>query len=72
MKKQKQKCSIQVNPQPKVIKWLSKNAKFKYPPRQWSLVGYPGSGKSSFATQMRGPKLVIDSDHRFTSVRKYK
>lgn len=38
------------------------------PPRQWALVGYPGSGKSTFAAQMRGPLLVIDSDHRFAEV----
>lgn len=38
------------------------------PPRQWALVGYPGSGKSTFATQMVGPLLVVDSDHRFQEV----
>ena len=38
------------------------------PPRQWALVGYPGGGKSTFAAQMRGPLLVIDSDHRFAEV----
>jgi len=38
------------------------------PPRQWALVGYPGSGKSTFATQMVGPLLVVDADHRFTEV----
>ena len=38
------------------------------PPRHWSIVGYPGSGKSTFAARMRGPKLVVDSDHRFTEV----
>lgn len=38
------------------------------PPRQWALVGYPGSGKSTFATQMIGPLLVVDADHRFTEV----
>jgi hypothetical protein len=38
------------------------------PPRQWALVGYPGSGKSTFATQMAGPLLVVDSDHRFQEV----
>ena len=38
------------------------------PPRQWALVGYPGSGKSTFAAQMLGPILVIDSDHRFAEV----
>ncbi|MFT5685226.1 MAG: hypothetical protein ACI8RZ_006175 [Myxococcota bacterium] len=39
-----------------------------YPPRHWSIVGYPSSGKTTFAAQMRGPKLVIDADHRFTEV----
>jgi dephospho-CoA kinase len=34
----------------------------------WALVGYPGSGKSTFAAQMRGPLLVIDADHRFDEV----
>jgi hypothetical protein len=38
------------------------------PPRQWAIVGYPGSGKSTFAAQMAGPILVIDSDHRFAEV----
>lgn len=40
----------------------------KYPPRLWSLVGYPGSGKSTFATRMRQPLLPIDADHRFSEV----
>jgi hypothetical protein len=39
-----------------------------YPPRLWALVGYPGSGKSTFATQMHGPLLVVDADHRFREV----
>lgn len=39
-----------------------------YPPRLWGLVGYPGSGKSSFATQMRAPLLVVDADQRFREV----
>lgn len=47
---------------------FKKMQKPQYPPRHWSLVGYPGSGKSTFASQMRGPKVVIDSDHRFTEV----
>jgi hypothetical protein len=42
--------------------------KSAYPPRLWALVGYPGSGKSTFATQMHGPILVIDADHRFREV----
>ena len=37
-------------------------------PRQWALVGYPGSGKSTFAAQMAGPILAIDADHRFAEV----
>ncbi|HNT74356.1 MAG TPA: AAA family ATPase [Anaerolineae bacterium] len=40
----------------------------KYPPRLWALVGFPGSGKSTFATQMRGPLLAIDADQRFGEV----
>ncbi len=39
-----------------------------HPPRHWSIVGYPGSGKSTFAAQMSGTKLVIDADHRFSEV----
>ena len=39
-----------------------------FPPRNWSLVGHPGSGKSTFAAQMQGPKLVIDADHRFSEL----
>jgi hypothetical protein len=38
------------------------------PPRHWVLVGYPGSGKSTFATQMRTPLLPVDADHRFGEV----
>jgi hypothetical protein len=47
---------------------FQKMKKPQYPRRHWSLAGYPGSGKSSFAAQMRGPKLVIDADHRFSEV----
>lgn len=39
-----------------------------FPPRNWSIVGHPGSGKSTFAAQMQGPKLVIDADHRFSEL----
>lgn len=39
-----------------------------YPPRLWSLVGYPGAGKSSFAARMHGPMVVVDADHRFQEV----
>jgi hypothetical protein len=38
------------------------------PRRRWGLVGFPGSGKSTFAARMRGPLLVIDADHRFDEV----
>lgn len=40
----------------------------QYPPRLWSLVGYPRMGKSTFASQMKGPMVVVDADHRFTEV----
>lgn len=40
----------------------------QFPPRNWSIVGHPGSGKSTFAAQMEGPKLVIDADHRFSEL----
>lgn len=39
-----------------------------YPRRLWSLVGFPGDGKSTFAARMAAPLLVIDSDHRFDEV----
>jgi hypothetical protein len=47
---------------------FQKMIKPQFPPRHWSLVGYPGSGKSTFAARMVGPKLVIDADHRFSEV----
>lgn len=40
----------------------------KYPRRLWSLVGFPGDGKSTFAARMTAPLLVVDSDHRFDEV----
>ena len=40
----------------------------QFPPRHWAIVGAPSSGKSTFAAQMNGPMLVIDSDHRFQEV----
>jgi len=43
-------------------------SKTQYPPRQWALAGYPGDGKSTFATQMHTPLLPIDADHRFIEV----
>lgn len=42
--------------------------KSEYPLRLWSLIGYPGSGKSTFAAHMRGPILPVDADHRFGEV----
>jgi len=47
---------------------FQKMTKQAYPSRLWALVGYPGSGKSTFATQMAGPILAIDADHRFDEV----
>lgn len=47
---------------------FKKMHKAKYPPRLWSLVGYPGSGKSTFASQLKGPMVVVDADHRFQEV----
>ena len=40
----------------------------RYPRRLWSLVGFPGDGKSTFAARMTAPLLVLDSDHRFDEV----
>jgi hypothetical protein len=40
----------------------------QYPRRLWGLYGFPGSGKSTFAAQLRAPLLVIDADHRFDEV----
>jgi hypothetical protein len=47
---------------------FKKMTKPKYPPRLWELRGYPGSGKTTFATQMRTPLLPIDADNRFAEV----
>lgn len=38
------------------------------PPRQWLLIGYPTAGKSTFSTQMKGPSLIVDADHRYAEV----
>lgn len=47
---------------------FNKMPRMNPPRRYWVLVGYPGSGKSTFATQMRTPLLPIDADHRFEEV----
>lgn len=47
---------------------FKKMTREKYPPRLWSLVGYPRCGKSTFASQMKGPMVVVDADHRFQEV----
>lgn len=42
----------------------------QYPRRQWSLCGYPDSGKSTFAARMAGDEgvVAIDADQRFDMV----
>jgi hypothetical protein len=47
---------------------FKKMEKPEFPPRLWVLVGFPGSGKSTFATQMKSPLLPVDADHRFSEV----
>ena len=47
---------------------FSKLSPTLYPRRLWGLVGFPGSGKSTFAVRMRAPMLAIDADHRFSEV----
>lgn len=47
---------------------FAKLVKPQYPPRLWTLAGFPGSGKSTFAAQMRPPLLAIDADRRFSEV----
>jgi len=47
---------------------FTKLVKPQYPPRLWTLAGFPGSGKSTFAAQMRPPLLAIDADRRFSEV----
>jgi len=37
----------------------------KRPRRCWSIAGYPEDGKSTFATALSGPFMVIDADHRW-------
>ena len=47
---------------------FKKMVREKYPPRLWSLVGYPRAGKSTFASRLKGPMVVVDADHRFQEV----
>lgn len=47
---------------------FQKMNKSQLPPRMWALVGYPGAGKSTFSTQMRGPLVVVDADQRYAEV----
>jgi hypothetical protein len=47
---------------------FKKMSRKRYPSRLWALEGFPGSGKSTFSTQMRAPILVVDADHRFDEV----
>jgi len=47
---------------------FKKMEKPQYPRRLWALVGFPGSGKTTFATQLHGPLLPIDADQRFAEV----
>lgn len=61
-------CPHPVAPRPEKLMGFKKMAPAKYPPRQWSLVGYPGSGKSTFAAQLKTPMVVVDADHRFQEV----
>ena len=43
----------------------------QFPPRHWAIYGDAGSGKSHFASQMKGPLLPIDADGRFTEQLKH-
>lgn len=45
---------------------FKKMKKPQFPPRQWAIYGDAGAGKSHFASQMKGPALVVDADGRFT------
>lgn len=47
------------------LKKLSRSARA---PRHWALIGYSLDGKSTFAMQMTGPILVVDSDQRVANV----
>jgi len=47
---------------------MKKLEKKQYPPRRWSLVGFPNTGKSTLAAQLRAPQVVIDADGRYAEV----
>lgn len=47
------------------IKKLTADTK---PPRRWAIIAFPCTGKSTFATRMRGPLVVADIDGRFSEV----
>ena len=47
---------------------FKKMERAKYPARLWAIAGYAGSGKSTFAAQLRGPLVAVDADHRFQEV----
>jgi len=47
---------------------MKKITQSDYPVRRWSLRGFPGTGKSTFAARMRGPQVVVDADGRFAEV----
>lgn len=42
--------------------------KRQYPVRRWSIEGFPGTGKSTFAARLRGPQVVVDADGRYEEV----
>jgi len=47
---------------------FQKFQKSQYPRRQWLIEGEPGTGKSTFVTQLKAPQLIVDADHRYGEV----
>lgn len=47
---------------------MNKITKREFSVRRWSLRGFPGTGKSTFAARMKGPQVVVDADGRFEEV----